>query len=278
MDAVFAQSQTSAEDPDQNAIARFVSDSSVYTNITSTPSVTRNIKLTVDYTDAAKTKIEADLVYSYTYSFSYKEVNSSGGTMNKSATLSYQLHYSLLPQGFDRSSGAVPNIYLLYNPWYGGTYTDATLGQSYTKDRLASSTDADVAISNKYDTFNVLNNQDITFKLFLVKQKTAEPLTTDMDYSADIILHQSNAVSTAVYSNVNESFTTPTGNTKLNNVSFKVQYDSWSYQPITNLITGDLVSKSAKNRIFQVTINLFPVGTTDYSGTPLCTFTTTKLQ
>jgi len=280
MDAIFAQSQDAADDPDQNAIAHFVSESSSYTNITTTPSVTRNLKLTVAYMDAEKTKVKADLLYSYTYSFSYKEVNPSGGTQIKSAALSYQFSYSLLPQGFDKSTDAVPNIYLLFNPWYGGTYTDAVLGQTYTKDTLSTSTDADVAISNKYDTFNILNNEDISFNLFLVKQKTAEPLTSavEMQYSADIILHQSSSASTMVYSNVNESFTTTTGNTKLNNITFKIQYNSWAYLPITDTITGDLVSKSWKNRIYQVTIKIFASGVTDYSGTPLCTFTTTKLQ
>lgn|GEM_PF-1450544 len=283
MDAVFAQSQDAAGDPDQSAIAYFVSASSTYTTRTTTPVISRFIKLTVTETDE---KIKAELTYNYICTFDYTEVNTSGGTNTKTAKLAYSVPtYSLLPQGFDISKGQVPNIYFMYNPWYAGAYTDSATGFQYEKSILSGSTgDTDIVASNKNDTIHVMNLDDVAFNLFLVKQKTADVNKTgfsDYSYLADIVLHQSSQASTAVYSNAKESFTTLTGNTTLSGINFKIMYNTWSYQPLTGNVSGKLVSESRKYRIYQVTIKIYNRDIADddmETATPLCEFTTSKLQ
>ena len=264
MDAVFAQSQDAAEDPDQISLANFNLYAATYTlDTTVTPTVSRLIVMTLSKESG---EVYAKLVYTYTYTFTSITISSDGSNVPTPQTFTDKQTYELFPQGFSTAKSEVPNIYLLYNPWYGGD----TLGDC---DKKTDST------YNKVDVVLVENADDIPFRFFLVKQRSSA-VTSEKEgqYSADIILKESDSAvyRSTVFSNVNEDVT-GTSASRIANVTFKLQSGAYKYTLFTSSITGDLVSKTPKNRIYQVTIKIYPSGTTDYT-TPLCTFTTTKLQ
>ena len=268
MDAVFAQSQDAADDPDQISLANFNAYAATYTRAPNdTPAVSRLIAMTLSKESGKESgKVYAKLVYTYTYTFTSITISSDGSNVPTPQTFTDKQTYELFPQGFSTAKSEGPNIYLLYNPWYGGDM----LGDC---DKKTDST------YNKVDVVLVENADDIPFRFFLVKQRSSA-VTSEKEgqYSADIILKESDSAvyRSTVFSNVNEDVT-GTSASRIANVRFKLQSGAYKYTLFTSSITGDLVSKSARNRIYQVTIKIYPSGTTDYT-TPLCTFTTTKLQ
>jgi len=269
MDAVFAQSQDAAEDPDQISLANFNLYAATYTLDTAvTPTVSRLIVMTLSEESG---KVYAKLVYTYTYTFTYITIGSDGKSVSTPQTFTDKQTYELFPQGF--SPAKVPNIYLMYNPWYRG---DMLGGCDKKNDSTYNKMDVIIAEA-EYVKDSV--NKDIPFQFFLVKQKSSAVTSgKEGQYSADIILKESDSAvyPSTVFSNVNEDVT-GTSASRIANVMFKLQSGAYKYTLFTSSITGDLVSKAPKNRIYQVTIKIYPSGTTDYT-TPLCTFTTTKLQ
>jgi len=270
MDAVFAQSQDAAEDPDQISLANFNLYAATYTlDTTVTPTVSRLIVMTLSKESG---EVYAKLVYTYTYTFTSITIGSDGKSVPTPQTFTDKQTYELFPQGF--SPANVPNIYLMYNPWYSG---DMLGGCDKKNDSTYSKMDVIIAEAEYVNASG--NKDDIPFQFFLVKQKSSA-VTSEKEgqYSADIILKESDSAvyRSTVFSNVNEDVT-GTSASRIANVRFKLQSGAYKYTLFTSSITGDLVSKSARNRIYQVTIKIYPSGTTDYT-TPLCTFTTTKLQ
>ena len=282
MDAIFAQSWEASEDPDQVSLADFkVHAASVCNDAGVVPSVKRTIQLTAGYaknedgsTDTGT--LSATLVYSYEYTFSYVEetLDDNGAIVTNTVTDTWSdsKSYMLFPRGFTITNGVMPSIYLLYNPWYKGL--SAYGGGSCSK------------VSP--EKIIVTNTDDLPFTVFLVKQAdpgitdTAVLMSKETAYSASIVLQQSNAVTAntvaRIYSNAKENLA---GGAAITGVTYKIMRGLYLHE--NGSFTGDLVSRSAKNRIYLVTISIYPSGTVSDGkavGTvsSLCTFTTTKLE
>lgn len=258
MDAVFAQSWSDTENPDSISLSEFNVQSAT-DEIAGTPAVTRKIVLTVSYADPpANTKIQAGLEYQYTYSYTVWELNSSGVKVRVSKSWSDTQPYQLFSQGFTLAGNPTPNIYVMYNPWYTGAQ----------------------------DVIDIKNASSINFHLFLVKQKNPVMNDTDLQtkenvYAARITLNQPQTSEAKVYSNAAENLVSPTS--RITAVNYTVKYSDYAsgsdhaFAGAAEGSEGALVAKSARNRIFEVTVAIYPDGA-DYTGTPICTFTTTKLQ
>ena len=148
----------------------------------------------------------------------------------------------------------LPNIYLMYSPMYG---TD-----SQTNDTI------------------ILNNPDaLPFKLFLVKEESSEATTAkETQYHASILqkVPSTGSAVAKIYSNAKENLI---DGTTIPSVQYKIQRGSYFSQNGTfEGAQGALVSKSVKNRMYQVNIAIYDKNDTGFTGTPIYTFTSNKLQ
>lgn len=276
MDAVFAQSSDIATDPDEQAYSAFSEE--IQASDLNVSSVRRTIDLTVGYfvkEDGTEdtSKIAATLEYKYQYTYSCTEIDSQG---NPSTVTKYWpaagyevITSNLFPQGYD--STKTPSIYLMYNPWYS---TVSLGGASYN--------------NSGGDGIDINNIDNLAFNLFLVKERISA-LTSDMEtqYNATVTLYQVSVsiVSKAkVYSNAKENLMNSVGNQQITGVKYikkgtvlNTPQTFAGYNAVTGTGENDVVSKTPKNRIYQVTISIYDQSA-GLSGTPLSTFITTKLQ
>ncbi|MEA4946125.1 MAG: prepilin-type N-terminal cleavage/methylation domain-containing protein [Oscillospiraceae bacterium] len=276
MDAVFAQSSDIATDPDEQAYSAFSEE--IQATDLNVSSVRRTIDLTVGYfvkEDGTEdtSEIAATLEYKYQYTYSCTEIDSQG---NPSTVTKYWpaagyevITSNLFPQGYD--STKTPSIYLMYNPWYS---TVSLGGASYN--------------NSGGDGIDINNTDNLAFNLFLVKERISA-LTSDMEtqYNATVTLHQVSVsiVSKAkVYSNAKENLMNSVGNQQITGVKYikkgtvlNTPQTFAGYNAVTGTGENDVVSKTPKNRIYQVTISIYDQSA-GLSGTPLSTFITTKLQ
>ncbi|MGM9521963.1 MAG: prepilin-type N-terminal cleavage/methylation domain-containing protein [Oscillospiraceae bacterium] len=254
MDAVFFQS-TDADNPDELSYADFRSyadaqhadwsESSVHTF--------RTIELTVTQTG---NKVYAELVFGYRYTYTYQETLEDGTTQVSSAswTDDNPPTYTLFPQGFTVTNGVLPNLYLMYFPMYGSA-------------------------SETNDTIVVNNPNALPFKLFLVKEKSSTVTAAEETQYHAAIQQKVPSLSSdtaEIYSNARENLL---DGTTIASVQYKIQRGSYFSQNGTFAgEQGSLVSKSAKNRMYQVNIAIYDKNDTGFTGTPIYTFTSTKLQ
>lgn len=276
MDAVFAQSWNAAEDPDRISLTDFQTHAASISN-ESDPrpdSVTRVIHLTVGYDtnddgSLNTDRITAALDYAYTYTYQYEEAGfdetGTPVTQVKTDIWKNTKSFLLFPRGFTVTNGVMPNLYLMYNPWYG---------------------------TGIRDTITITNGDDLPFTLFLVKQRDPSLGETELagketTYAADVTLEQSETVTDAttakVYSNVRENLTNTgeiPGAGVITGVSYKIRLGRYRHRMGTfgGDANGALVSKSARDRIYRVTIDIYAPGADYDDDAPLCSFTTTKLQ
>lgn len=260
MDAVFTQSKQQAEDPDKISYENFQTHAASLGGDWEAPeSVTRTIELKVWETDG---KMEATLTFYYSYTFTYHRpvIGIDGLPTTEDVSVSWEDSapptYMLFTKPYDMAVGT-PSIYLMYFPLYG---------------------------TNKIDQIVIENTQDLIFNLFLVKQ-VDESLGDDLDakellYSPTVTLRLSSGCGRTeaswpkVYSNVKENLVT--GNPIPGR--YKVQFGRGASLNGAFVNEGALVSQATRNRLYQVTIDIYPPDAADFSGRKLCSFQTTKLQ
>ncbi len=266
MDAVYAQPSDAVDDPDKLAVQDFNTFKPL--TITGTPTVSRVILLNV--TSADQKTMTAELSYNYTFSYTTQEVGADGQPTTRPGTRTFAKTFQMFPQGFDISGGVYPSIYVLYNPWYQDSGAVSGIR------RVQSTAD----VNNSVDTVRVINNKDqgtaLPFKLFLVKQHTAEfSSSNETSYNAMIVLAQpasrTATTSAKVFSNAGENLST---GGKITTVMFREQIGNYQYgqKDFAGETPGDLVSKRARNRIYDVNITIKDGAKTVY------TLTTTKLS
>ena len=254
MDAVFAQTQSSESDPDQIAKNKFLAELASHTDAATDGIPKRVITLTVTSADNGK-KLMAQLKYSYI--FSYTETVVVGGTTEtKAGTYEDTESYTLFPEGFSVEDHTVPGIYVMYNPMYNNKAEGG-------------------------DSIMIDNSQDQIFNLFLVKQKTAGSTQSDGGYTAKVILKNKSDFTNEsekpqVFSNAGENLYSPYN--KIVTVRYFIQTGDYIRAPKDDFNgEGALVSKTERNRIYDVTIKIYKADDTEYKA-PVSTFTTTKLQ
>ncbi|MEA4934988.1 MAG: hypothetical protein VB071_15600, partial [Lawsonibacter sp.] len=254
MDAVLAQSSQAEDNPDQIIQAAFQSEANVVSNGSySMDGRSRSITLDAELSDDGQT-LSATVTYAYVYTYSYdrEEYDDFGNVETihiSNAKFQDSLMYTLFPQGYDMSDGA-PMLYLLYYPWY---------------------------VSGSPDKITVNNLDNVLFTLFLVKQWDPTYSSTGLQaaestYAANLYLRQTcgSADGAVIYSNAGQNLVT--GDT-IGGVTYHIYQGNYLY--VNGTFSGELVRKSPENRIYEVTVDLYAG---DYTGTPVYSFHTTKLQ
>ncbi len=257
MDAAYAQSRD-ADDPDQLGWASFREKAdALHSDWSANTDPIRHITLKVTEQEE---KIYADLVFQYQYSYIYSEADDvTGEVFTHSGTLtSDEISYSLLPQGYslETNGGKLPNIYVIYYPLYGAN-----------------------SVTN--DVISIENDIAQPFKLFLVKQR-GDDLSGELQYHAAVEQYVPAGTPTTnyavVYSNIREDLSNELNTAPLAGVSYRIyRGDFFSRTGTFAGEHGDLVSKSGKNRIFEITVQVFASDDSTFT-TPLYTFKSTKLQ
>lgn len=258
MDAVYSQSRD-ADDPDQLGWASFKEKADALHADWSRSSAkpVRTITLQVTESDG---KIYAGLEFRYRYTYRYTVVDEvTGEAVTHSGALdSDPVSYALLPQGYSLSSngGKLPNIYLIYHPLYG-----------------------DDGVTN--DTIQIKNDIAQPFRLFLVKAR-GDDLSGELQYHAAVEQYVPAGTPpeqyAVVYSNIREDLSNALNRTPLTGVSYRVyRGDFFSRVGVFAGDHGDLVSKSDRNRLYEVRIAIYDGEDTDFV-TPIHTFQSTTLQ
>ena len=258
MDAVYAQSRD-ADDPDQLGWASFQDKANALHSDWSPSSAEPVRTITLEVTKADE-KIYARLHFDYQYTYRYTVVDElTGEAQSYMNTLdSDTISYDLLAQGYSLAAngGKLPNIYVMYYPLY-----------------------EDAGDTN--DIIRIENDIAEPFKLFLVKERDID-LSGELQYHASVAQYVPAGTEeedfAVVYSNIREDLSNSLNRTPLAGVNYRVyRGDFFSRVGYFSGEHGDLVSKSDRNRIYEVTVQIFDTADTTFT-TPLHTFRSTKLQ
>ncbi|MEA4966115.1 MAG: type II secretion system protein [Oscillospiraceae bacterium] len=244
MDAVFSQPSGSDENPDFLASNAFLNEAVALSGQTLAAdyfdhAMKRSITIQVTQ-DGGEYIATAAYVYSCLYAYTATTVGDDGvvKTENRTTTLSADYSYE-----FYRRDTAPVSLYVFFFPNY-----NTALAQD--------------------DDITILNQNDLTFLMFLIKQK-AETWSGDMAdvtlntyetaYSAVVSLKESVKSSrphASVYSNISRNVSEINTNPDVRlPVTFRVFYGNTWYLP--DSLLEDLVGQEEENRLYQVTITLY---------------------
>ena len=258
MDAVYAQSRD-ADDPDQLGWASF-QDKANALHADWSPSSAEPVRTITLEVTKAEGKIYARLHFDYQYTYRYTVVDElTGETQSYTNTLdSDTISYDLLAQGYslEANGGKLPNIYVMYYPLY-----------------------EDAGDTN--DIIRIENEIAEPFKLFLVKERDVD-LSGELQYHASVAQYVPAGTAAedfaVVYSNIREDLSNDLNRSPLAGVNYRIyRGDYFSRVGYFAGEHGDLVSKSDRNRIYEVTVQIFDAADNTFT-TPLHTFRSTKLQ
>ncbi len=262
MDAAFVQTRD-GDDPDKVALASFKTKADGLHSITggwdmdSVKPFRRTMTLNIYSKSEAPNKVFAklDLLYEYQYTSWTEDPNTHDITYETEQLSADLISYELIPQGFSIADNKYPNIYLIYFPLYGCI---------------------------EPDKINIENTVAQPLNIFLVKQldnslSATDLLTKERNYRAELVQSVPNRTSprAVVYSNIREDLSTP--NNQLLGVTYKVRYGYEHSSGVFGGTEGDLVSKSARDRIFKTKVEIFEASDSSFSN-PIHTFHSTKLQ
>ena len=258
MDAVYAQSRD-ADDPDQLGWASF-QDKANALHADWSPSSAEPVRTITLEVTKAEGKIYARLHFDYQYTYRYTVVDElTGEAQSYTNTLdSDTISYDLLAQGYslEANGGKLPNIYVMYYPLY-----------------------EDAGDTN--DIIRIENEIAEPFKLFLVKERDVD-LSGELQYHASVAQYVPAGTAAedfaVVYSNIREDLSNDLNRSPLAGVNYRIyRGDYFSRVGYFAGEHGDLVSKSDRNRIYEVTVQIFDAADNTFT-TPLHTFRSTKLQ
>ena len=258
MDAVYAQSRD-ADDPDQLGWASF-QDKANALHADWSPSSAEPVRTITLEVTKAEGKIYARLHFDYQYTYRYTVVDElTGEAQSYTNTLdSDTISYDLLAQGYslEANGGKLPSIYVMYYPLY-----------------------EDAGDTN--DIIRIENEIAEPFKLFLVKERDVD-LSGELQYHASVAQYVPAGTAAedfaVVYSNIREDLSNDLNRSPLAGVNYRIyRGDYFSRMGYFAGEHGDLVSKSDRNRIYEVTVQIFDAADNTFT-TPLHTFRSTKLQ
>ena len=259
MDAVYAQGMV-ANDPDDEALANLRVKAAAYATDYSYSVPVRTITLEVKEGTSNGT-IVAKLHFDYQYKISYYKDNAAGEPELNYATINTDtIDEDLLtpPYSPAQYGGRPPNIYVIYNPMYG---EDGVLN----------------------DVIKIENKIQEPFKVFLVKERGPN-LSRENNYVASVEQYVPTGTDdehcAIIYTNINENLDNEDFDerSELSTVNYRIFTGSYfSRQGYFAGERGDLVSKTDRNRMYEVTVQLFDAADTTFT-TPIHTSRSTKLQ
>lgn len=247
MDAVYQQ-KTGNLDPDTLALELFNQDHIGDTLV----SQERTIQISIQ--KLGTSAVQAYLTF--TYRFGYQGTDMAGeptaGTQEIQIPSDAPNQYKLFPLNYPLDESAPFSIYVFFNPYYAST-------------------------SAPYkDVITIENSDNLLCKVFLVKQKLPSAGTQETTYGAQVILREDHVNFTdpfqaAVFSNIGRNLAT--GGTIPSNISYK-KYGNAVYFVNSSFGDGNLIDQEAEDRLYNVTVDIYPSG----SGDSILTFRATKLQ
>ena len=273
MDAIFAQS-LDVDNPDLLSWSDFqreadrIHENGEWEASTVEPVRTMTLDITED-TSTGKINVVLNMDYSYTYSYTFfdEETGASVGATNTITVGPYR--YDLMSQGFSpATNGRLPNIYVMYYPLYeSGRVNDI------------------IKINN------MVGGVAQPFKIFLVKEAADDPYLESKEDAYNATLEQYVPAGTpesnyaVVYSNIRENLKNERNlRDQVTYLIYRGNYfsvkgrfggDNPSNDP--DYKGGDLVSKTERNRLFDVTVEIFDAKDDSFT-TPIHTAHATKLQ
>ena len=240
-------------------------------------------------------EITAIMSISYTYTYTYNPIDPTTGEIGEDTPGSIPIgpyRYGLMKQGpfSPTNKGRLPNIYVMYYPFYESPIkTNEVIRINNMINRETDELDADGLPKLEHDDYGKAQ----PLKIFLVKEETKtssgakDPnlLTKENSYMASLEQYVPAGTSdtnyAVVYSNIRENLdngTSLSGN--------HVTYDIFrgNYFSVTGrfggndpIVGGDLVSRTERDRLFDVTVEIYDVKDTAFAS-PIHTTYATKLQ
>lgn len=182
----------------------------------------------------------------------------------------------------------MPSIYLFYYPNYKTTVSE----------------EGNVTVVAKQDTIVINNMQDLEFDLFLIKQRDETLSDTYLDtaeLASKCLVEQhltgtyasDNVIGATIYSNIDERLSYTIGHTTNSsmtdgNIKYNIVCGTQGTTTVTGVSFGDvetnldtpnaLVKEDQRERIYQVTVQIYSADNATFSGDALCTMTGTKLK
>ena len=225
-------------------------------------------------------QIYAQLDFQYKYDYSYEVTNETTLEVTRvyGTITTEKKSYALLPNGYSlrANGGRLPNVYLIYSPLYA---EDAVAHDTIEiKNDLAGEADIETPL-----------------KVFLVKarkdgESDAELFRKDSGYNAKVVQYvpadTPPAKCAVIYSNIDENISDMYDQITegleekpdLDGVEYKIRTGQYfSRDGVFGGELGDLVSKSERDRIYAMTVDIFEASDTNFTK-PIHTFQTTKLQ
>ena len=232
----------------------------------------------IDITEDATTgAITAILSLNYTYYYTYSSIDANGVPNNYANSITVgPYEYDLVHDFSPVTEGRLPNLYVMYYPLYESSRINdiIQINNMLTVTSGGSPVEPERAGAAQ------------PIKIFLVKEKAADPNLANKEFSYNARVEQyvpagtSDTSYAVVYSNIREDLVT--GSNLGNNITYDI-YRGRFFSDIGYFggddpnKGGDLVSKTERNRMYDVTVEIYDVKDTDFT-TPLHTAHATKLQ
>ena len=235
---------------------------------------------TIDITEDATTgEITARLSLSYTYHYIYTKPDSETGESQEYAssitvpTRKYDLVRNFSP----RNEGRLPNLYVMYYPLYESSRINDIIK---INNMLTVTSGGSPVVPNRAGVAQPI-------KIFLVKEKTADANLANKEFGYNARVEQYVPAGTpdtnyaVVYSNIREDLVTTSS--LGNNITYDIYRGSY-FSDIGYFggddpnKGGDLVSKTERNRMYDVTVEIYDAKDTAFTTTPIHTAYATKLQ
>ena len=232
----------------------------------------------IDITEDIGTKeITASLSLVYTYNYTFTKKDSATGDIREytnSITVG-PFEYDLVRNFSQETEGRLPNLYVMYYPLYALNYVSDVIK---INNMLTTTGGAEGAPPRAGDAEPI--------KIFLVKEKTADANLANKEFGYNARVEQYVPAGTppenyaVVYSNIREDLVT---GTSLGN---QITYDIYRGSYFSDIGRfggddpnkgGDLVSKTERNRMYDVTVEIYDAKDTAFT-TPIHTAYATKLQ
>ena len=231
----------------------------------------------IDITEDTSTgAISAILSLNYTYHYIYSSTYENGVTNNYARSITVgPYEYDLVHDFSQATEGRLPNLYVMYYPLYESSRINDII---QINNMLTVTNGANVVANRTGDAQPI--------KIFLVKEKAADPNLANKEFSYNARVEQYVPAGTpaedyaVVYSNIREDLVTGT------NLGNNITYDIYRGRFFSDIgyfggddpnMGGDLVSKTERNRMYDITVEIYDVKDTDFT-TPLHTAYATKLQ
>ena len=232
----------------------------------------------IDITEDTNTgAITASLSLMYTYHYIYTKTDSETGESQE-----YVGNITVGPREYDlvrdfspATEGRLPNLYVMYYPLYESSRVNDIIQINNM-----------LTVTNGASVVPDQTGVAKPIKIFLVKEKTADANLTNKEFGYNARVEQYVPAGTlagnyaVVYSNIREDLVT---GTSLGN---SITYDIYRGRFFSDIgyfggddpnKGGDLVSKTERNRMYDVTVEIYDAKDTAFT-TPIHTAYATKLQ